>query len=291
LFLRLSRSTKKDTAMRSVFALVLLVGLGLAGFAAMQTHQYISAMQNELAHARSKANNVEMVNVFLTSRSLRYGEHLMREDVLVAPFPEYAVPQGSYTDLDQLFPNNATHRIVLRAMDPREPLLVSKLTEPGKAAGITSLLSPGKRAFTIAVNQTSGVAGFLRPGDHVDIFWTGRTANSGEMTQLIETQVRIIAVNQSADMDRTASVTDARTVTVEATANQAAALAQAQNSGRLSLALVGIGDNAATGAIEMTQDRLLGIVREESRVEVAEKCHIRTRRGNEMVLIEIPCTN
>ena len=277
--------------MRSIFALVLLVGLGLAGFAVVQTHQYISQMQAELAHARANQNDIEMVNVFLTNRELRYGARLTREDVLVSPFPAYAVPHGSYTDVEKLFPNGANHRIVLRAMDPREPLLVSKLTEPGKEAGITSHLGTGKRAFTIAVNQTSGVAGFLRPGDHVDVFWTGRTGSSGEITQLIETQVRIIAVNQSADMDRTASVTDARTVTVEATPEQAAALAQAQNSGRLSLALVGVDDTIATGAIEMTQDRLLGIVREERRVEVAEKCHIRTRRGNEVVQIEIPCTN
>jgi len=277
--------------MRLVFGAVLIVGLGLAGFAAMQTHQYVSAMQNELAQARANTNNVEMINVFLTNRALRHGERLVREDVLVAPFPEYAVPEGSFTNVDQLFPNNAQHRIVLRAMDPREPLLVSKLTEPGKEAGITSHLGPGKRAFTIAVNQTSGVAGFLRPGDNVDIFWTGRTSNSGEITQLIDTQVRIIAVNQSADMDRASATTETRTVTVEATGEQVAALAQAQNSGRLSLALVGAEDTVASGAIEMTQDRLLGIVREEQRVEVAEKCHIRTRRGNDMVLIEIPCTN
>lgn len=277
--------------MRSVFALVLLVGLGLAGFAAMQAHQYISAMQSELAQARANANTVEMVDVFVTQRALRHGERLTREDLLVAPFPQYAVPEGSYTDIEQLFPNSATHRIVLRMMDPREPVLTSKLTAPGKEAGITSHLGPGKRAFTIAVNQTSGVAGFLRPGDNVDIFWTGRTSNSGEITQLIDTQVRIIAVNQSADMDRASATTETRTVTVEATGEQVAALAQAQNSGRLSLALVGAEDTVASGAIEMTQDRLLGIIREEQRVEVAEKCHIRTRRGNDMVLIEIPCTN
>ena len=277
--------------MRSVFALVLLLGLGLAGFAAMQTHSYISAMQTELAQARAKANNVEMVNVLVTLKDLRYGQNVSRADIALAPFPAYAVPEGALTSMDDMFPAGIDERTVLRTMDRLEMVLPSKLTDPGKAASITSHLSPGKRAFTIAVNQTSGVAGFLRPGDHVDIFWTGRSSNSGEITQLIDTQVRIIAVNQSADMDRRAATTDARTVTVEATAEQAAALAQAQNSGRLSLALVGADDRTATGSIEMTQDRLLGIVREEQRVEIEKKCHIRTRRGNEMVLIEIPCTN
>ncbi|TVP70968.1 MAG: Flp pilus assembly protein CpaB [Rhodobacteraceae bacterium] len=276
--------------MRLVFGAVLIAGVGLAGLAAYQTHSYISQLQTRLAVAERNANTTEMVNVFVNANAMRHGQLLRRDDVRVAPFPVYAVPPGAYTDLEELFPNGAESRVVLRAMDPIEPILTTKLTEPGKQAGITSHLSPGKRAFTIPVNQTTGVAGFLRPGDVVDIFWTGRTRDSGEVTQLIQPQLRLIAVDQSADMDRTTNVTAARTVTVEASPEQAAALAQAQSSGRLSLALVGIGDTAEVGAIEMTQDRLLGIVREQQR-EADQKCHIRTRRGGELVVIEIPCTN
>ena len=276
--------------MRLVFGAVLIAGVGLAGLAAFQTHSYISQLQTRLAIAERNANTAEMVNVFVNANAMRHGQLLRRDDVRVAPFPVYAVPQGAYTDLEELFPNGAESRVVLRAMDPLEPILKTKLTEPGKQAGITSHLSPGKRAFTIPVNQTTGVAGFLRPGDVVDVFWTGRTRDAGEVTQLIQTQLRLIAVDQSADMDRTTNVTAARTVTVEASPEQAAALAQAQSSGRLSLALVGIGDTSEVGAIEMTQDRLLGVVREQQR-EAEQKCHIRTRRGGELVVIEIPCTN
>lgn len=277
--------------MRLVFGAVLIAGVGLAGYAVFHTHTYVTQLQSELAEARRNANTAEMVNVFVSGRTLRYGERLSRSDVRVAPFPAYAVPTGAYTDVEALFPNNAEYRTVLRAMEPLEPIMTSKLTAPGAGAGIMSHLSPGMRAFTIPVNVTSGVAGFLRPGDHVDVFWTGRSENS-EMTQLIQSQIRLIAVDQSADMDGTTNMSAARSVTVEATPEQAARLAQAQSSGRLSLALVGAGDNAPSTAIEMTQDRLLGIVREERRVEAEpEKCHVRTRRGNDMVLIEIPCTN
>lgn len=277
--------------MRLVFGAVLIAGVGLAGFAVFQTQKYISQMQTELAEARRNASTVEMVNVFVTAKPLRYGQQLTREDVRVAPFPSYAVPTGAYTDVDALFPNGSDSRIVLRAMEALEPIMTVKLTEPGKQAGITSHLSPGMRAFTIPVNQTSGVAGFLRPGDHVDVFWTGRSSDQGEVTQMIQSHMRLIAVDQSADMDRTTNVSAARTVTVEATPRQAAALAQAQGSGRLSLALIGVDDERTNEQIEMTQDQMLGIVREERRVEVEQKCHIRTRRGGDVVLIEIPCTN
>lgn len=277
--------------MRLVFGAVLIAGVGLAGFAVFQTQKYISQMQSELAEARRNASTTEMVNVFVSGKPLRYGQQLTRDDVRVAPFPSYAVPAGAYTDVDALFPNGSDSRIVLRAMEELEPIMTVKLTEPGKQAGITSHLSAGMRAFTIPVNQTSGVAGFLRPGDHVDVFWTGRTADQGEVTQLIQAHMHLIAVDQSADMDRTTNVSAARTVTVEATPQQAAALAQAQGSGRLSLALVGVDDTRTSEQIEMTQDRMLGIVREERRVEVEQKCHVRTRRGGDMVMIEIPCTN
>jgi pilus assembly protein CpaB len=277
--------------MRLVFGAVLIAGVGLAGFAVFQTQKYISQMQTELAEARRNASTVEMVDVLVTGQDLRYGQRVTRDDVGRAPFPAYAVPEGAFTSLDEMFPAGVNERIVLRAIDRLEVILPTKLTEPGKQAGITSHLSPGMRAFTIPVNQTSGVAGFLRPGDHVDVFWTGRSSDQGEVTQMIQSHMRLIAVDQSADMDRTTNVSAARTVTVEATPRQAAALAQAQGSGRLSLALIGVDDERTNEQIEMTQDQMLGIVREERRVEVEQKCHIRTRRGGDMVLIEIPCTN
>ena len=277
--------------MRMMFGAVLVAGVALAGFASWQTMTHITSLQTELAQARATAGRAETVNVLVTARDLRYGQRLTRDDVRAAPFPAVAVPPGAFTDMDELFPAGVQSRVVLRNMDRIEPILTTKLTEPGKEAGITSHLSPGKRAFTIPVNQTSGVAGFLRPGDHVDVFWTGRTQDRGEVTQLIQSRLRLIAVDQSADMDRSAPVATARTVTVEATPSVAAALAQAQSSGRLTLALVGVGDDTVSESIEMTQDQLLGVVRQEVQVIEEQKCHIRTRRGGELVMIEIPCTN
>ncbi|TVS04818.1 MAG: Flp pilus assembly protein CpaB [Rhodobacteraceae bacterium] len=277
--------------MRMMFGAVLILGVALAGFASWQIMTHITSLQTELAQARNAANRAETVDVLVTANDRQYGQSLTREDVRVAPFPAMAVPPGAYTDVEELFPAGITTRTVLRTMDAIEPILKTKLTEPGKEAGITSHLSPGMRAVTIPVNQTSGVAGFLRPGDHVDVFWTGRTQDRGEVTQLIQARLRLIAVDQSADMDRSAPVATARTVTVEASPSAAASLAQAQSSGRLTLALVGVDDDSISESIEMTQDQMLGVQRQEVQVVEEEKCHIRTRRGGELVMIEIPCTN
>ena len=104
----------------------------------------------------------------------------------------------------------------------------------------------------------------------------------------------LIAVDQSADTDRE-EARIARTVTVAATPQQVAALAQAQSTGQLSLSLVGALDDTTAEVIEVDQNRLLGIQAVEEApapvVEEEERCVIRTRRGSEVVMTQIPCTN
>ena len=280
--------------MRLVFGLVLLMGVGLAGFAVYMAQQYIGQTQAELAQARAAAQEVvETVDVYTARRALRYGERLDEEDVITISWPRRGQPPEAFTERNALFPEGAGSRHVLRAMEPGEPILPAKITEPGKDAGITSRLSSGMRAFTIQVNVTTGVAGFLRPTDRVDIYWTGRSGGE-EITRLIETEMRLVAIDQSADQDREERTAIARNVTVEATPQQVAALAQAQSTGRLSLALVGVSDEGAAAEVaEMNQRSLLGIQVEEP-VEAApepERCTIRTRRGGEVVEIPVPCTD
>jgi pilus assembly protein CpaB len=158
------------------------------------------------------------------------------------------------------------------------------------------------RAFAIEVDAKSGVSGFLRPGDRVDVYWTGSVGrgeirtegnSTGSVTKLIESRMPLVAVDQSADMDRE-EARIARTVTVAATPQQVAALAQAQSTGRLSLSLVGALDESTAEVIEVDQNRLLGLQAAEAPMpmeEEKEQCMVRTRRGSEVVMTPIPCTN
>jgi len=183
---------------------------------------------------------------------------------------------------------------VLRSYEPFEPLLAAKITEPGIDAGINANLSPGMRAFAINVDVTSGVSGFLRPGDRVDVYWSGNVGGQ-DVAKLIDRNVRLIAINQSADADRSEETMIARTVTIEATPQQVAALALAQQTGNLTLSLVGAGDETEVGAVQIDRNSLLGIQPEEvvAAPEPEKVCTIKTNRGTgtEEVVKEIPCTN
>ena len=282
--------------MRLLFAFVLLLGLGLAGFAVYMVQGYVAQYQTALAHEQAaRAKQIKLTEVYVATRALAYGEELAIEDAKLVPWPAETMPENVFQTAETLFPEeNAKPRLVLRAMEANEPLLAVKLTEPGQDAGLTSRLSKGMRAFAISVDVSSGVSGFLRPGDRVDVYWTGSAKGQAKVTKLIEAGVRLIAVDQTADSNRQ-SPTIARTVTVEASPQQVAALAQAQSTGRLSLSLVGATDETVSAAVEIDQNLLLGIVEEEVEeiveAEPQEICTIRTRRGAEVVEIPIPCTN
>ncbi|ARE41389.1 Flp pilus assembly protein RcpC/CpaB [Rhodovulum sp. P5] len=278
--------------MRLMFGLVLVIGLGLAGFAVYMAQTYIGQYETELAAERAaRAKQIKVEPVVVAKTTLRYGQQITLDDLRRVHWPTASMPEGTFQTAEDLFPKGGPQfRTVLRAMEAGEPLLRVKVTEPGADAGITSRLGRGMRAFAIRVDVTSGVSGFLRPGDKVDVYWTGH-AQGRQVTKLIDTGIRLIAVDQIADED-TMKPKVARTITVEATPQQVAALAQAQSTGRLSLSLVGAYDDVVAEAVEVDQNILLGI--EDAPViaqEQAQVCTIRTRRGSEVVDMPIPCTN
>ena len=289
--------------MRLVFGFVLVLGLGLAGFAVYMAKNYINSYQAQLAKERSqRAPAIQLADIYVAKRKLKYGEEILKKDVKLISFPAKHLPEGIFSTEEELFPEGEDEpRTALRTMEPNEPVLAVKVTGPGEEAGLTSQLERGMRAFAIKVDRTSGVSGFLRPGDHVDVYWTGRVGgkntrtemnSTGEVTKLIEANVRLVAVDQKANSD-TSGTTLARTVTVAALPQQVAALAQAQATGRLTLSLVGVQDDSVAEVIEVDQRRLLGLAMAEQVVEEAEEeiCTIRTNRGGEVVVSEIPCTN
>lgn len=279
--------------MRLVFGLVLVLGLGLASFAVLMARDYIAGTEAQIAAQQVQA--VETVPTYVAVRPLGYGERIAPEDVRLVAMPRDVLPAGAFSTEAELFPRGADFpRSILRAMETNEAILASKVTGPGEDAGVSARLSEGMRAFAVSVDVSSGVSGFLRPGDRVDIYWSGSLAGNGSdqnVTKLIEASVRLVAIDQSADEDAPGAVV-ARTVTVEATPRQVAALAQAQSTGRLSLSLVGAEDTTTTAPLQVSQRDLLGI--EESVQPEAprqEVCTVRTRRGSEVVEIPIPCTN
>lgn len=274
--------------MRIVFMLVLLVGVGLAAFAVSIAKNRFDQYQAALAEQRDAI--LPTTEVAVVNRQLRYGEMLTPADVTLIRWPADHVPFGAFTSLEELFPADTTEmRTVLRVMERDEPLLASKVTAPGEDAGVASRLAVGMRAIALRVDVASGVSGFLRPGDRVDVYWTGAGREDGSVTRLIRSNVEIIAIDQSSDEQRN-NPTIARTITVTARPEDIAALTQAQSTGSLTLALVGVGDETEFGEVEASTNALLGEI-DIVTGDAPRICTVRNRRGGEVIVTQVPCVN
>ncbi len=277
--------------MRGMQLAVLGIGVVLAGFGVYMAQSYVSQTQQAIAAAQAQREAqpvIETTEVLVAARPLRFGEPVTPDAVRAVAWPASAVPEGVFTGIDALLPEPGRPRVALRAMEPNEPIMAIKVSEPGQPAGIAAQLSEGMRAFTVRVDASSGISGSLRPSNLVDIYWTGR-GDSGEVTRLIGSSVRIIALDENADMDRDFRGVP-RSVTIEAAPEMVATLAQGQSTGRLSLSVVGIDDRTSLSSFQVDRSGLLGVT-ERAAPEPQERCTVRTRRGSEVVQIEIPCTN
>ncbi len=142
-------SAKSRVEMRAVFALVLLVGMGLAGVAVYMIQGYMSDLETALRQEQEfNAKAGKLVEVYVFAKPKKYGDPLAEEDVQIVYWPENALPTGIFQDKATLFPENADGpRYVMRSTEAFEPVMSSRVTEPGQLASLTSKLEKGKRAL------------------------------------------------------------------------------------------------------------------------------------------------
>lgn len=280
--------------MRIVFALVLILGVALAGGAVYFASELFTANETRIAELSKRVSkNVEMADVYIAAKELNYGQVLTKDDVKLIEWPKNSIPDTAFITEKKLFGDEGETdtRVVIRVVDLGEILLSTKITGLGEDAGVASRLEKGMRAFTIRVDVTSGVSGFLRPGDKVDIYWTGKVNRSSKVTKLIMDGISLIAIDQTSGVS-TSTPTVAKTVTVAVSPRTVGALVQAQATGKLLLSLRGVNDDTTSGAIEVTQNDLLGRVDEQVEVkEVKKVCTIKTRKGSEVIEVPIACSN
>ena len=187
--------------------------------------------------------------VVVASQPLRFGSQLSAQNVRELAWPEGAVPVGTFTSIaDLLAPGK---RIVLYSTEPNEPILAAKITGPGQKGTLSAILQEGMKAVTVRVNDVEGVAGFVLPGDHVDVLMTRNTDKNATTTDLVLQNIRVLAVDQIAD-NAADKPTVARAVTLEVDTGAAQRLSLAATAGALSLALRKAGEQMVEGARRIT---------------------------------------
>ena len=201
---------------------------------------------------------IALTKVVVASTKLYFGNTIRNEHVRLVDWPADVLPPGSFQSVDELL-GDAEERVVLRGMEVNEPVLKTKVSGFGGRASLSSVIAPEMRAITIRVNDVNGVAGFVLPGDHVDILLTrdrsgGQARRGGGInliTDVLLQNVKVLGIDQQASeqVDKPSVV---KAVTLEVTQFQAQKLVLAQQVGTLSLALRNVTNVAADATRTVT---------------------------------------
>jgi pilus assembly protein CpaB len=186
--------------------------------------------------------------IVVARRPLRFGDVLGALSLREMAWPEDSLPAGAFGKVSDL---TATKRIVLTPIQVNEAILASKITGPGERATLSALLHEGMKAVTVRVNDVEGVAGFVQPGDRVDVVLTRPGERKTSINDVIVQDVCVLAVDQLADSTSDKPVVvKAVTLEVDETAGQKLALAS--SVGTMSLLLRKAGEVADDAPRQLT---------------------------------------
>ncbi|PUB16316.1 Flp pilus assembly protein CpaB [Yoonia sediminilitoris] len=281
--------------MRAVFGLVLLIGMGLAGFAVYLANNYFAEQEAKLRQvAQRAASAVQTVDIYAPKRDMTYGELITPDDIHIIKYAADFLPEGVFRTEEELFPlGTSTPRVVRRPMETNEPILAVKVTEAGAPRGITALLKPGMAAFPLSDNMTEAFAGELRVSDRIDLYWVGSVGRGPEISRLVKERLEIIAMDEPDNRGRGGG----GGVVLEVTQQDFADLQVLRSSGRLTLTPVATSDISTVreAPVDTNLTTILGIkeperVVEEVREPEPEECFIIRQKGTERERVVIPCS-
>lgn len=175
--------------------------------------------------------------VVVAKADLPFGTPLTPDQLQVVAWPRASLPDGVFASPDEIFKDakRPTDRIVTVSMVRGEPVLRSKVSGFGTRPTLSARVPDGMRAVSIHIDDVSGVAGFILPGDHVDVMLT-RRVNNALTTEVMMQSITVLGIDQLADQKADKPVVG-HTATVEVTPEQAEKLTLAQQAGTLSLTL------------------------------------------------------
>ena len=237
--------------MRRGNLIILIVALAMGTIAALMARSWISR--------HSAPQSAATGSMVVAATSLPFGTVLTTDNLSEIPWASAELPEGAFATKTDLLKDG--RRVVLSAMERSEMIVKAKVTAPGQRASLSVLLEEGQRAVTVRVDDVRGVAGFILPGDRVDVVMLrsetqkGETENSAEV--LVQ-YVKVLAIDQLANerQDQPTVATVAKAVTLQVTPEQAQKILLAGNIGKLSLVLRQPGEARSVATARITDSDL-----------------------------------
>jgi pilus assembly protein CpaB len=220
--------------------------------AAIAVYNWMTGEKERLEKRMAEAIATE--NVVVATVEIPMGTPVNAEKVQLVEWPKANMPPGAVQTIEA-----ADGRVALLSIQQGDPITEVKLMPRGGAPGILSYKIPeGHRAMTLGVDQVSGVAGFITPGNRVDVVLTGQPFGHKEpMSRIILQDIPILATGQVIEQDPEGKPIVVPTVTMDLTPEDVEKLALANDQGRLQLVLRRAGEKGEATTVGATVKRII----------------------------------
>jgi pilus assembly protein CpaB len=214
--------------MRNRIFAVLAIAILAGGSLAYGTYNFMQS-------APAAAVSVATQPVVVAAADLQIGTALKKEDLQVIDFPQGAAPEGSFSQ-----PTDLVGRGIVIPLVKNEPVLAAKLASKEAGAGLPPVIPEGMRAVSVRVNEVVGVAGYVLPGNRVDVVATASPTESRSDTtsKVVLSNVQVLTAGTRMEQNQEDSEpTQVTVVTLLVNPEQAERLALASTEGKIQLAL------------------------------------------------------
>lgn len=203
---------------------MLIVSLVLALAAAMLARNWVNS------RVQGNGGSDDEQPVVVAALEIPFGTKIEERLIKVVQVPSDAVPSGHFASAEQVLGQIALQKIL-----PGEMLLEERFSAYAGGSSLAAVIKPNMRAVTVRVNDVIGVAGFLLPGNKVDVV-SARMVDRRAVTETILRDINVLAVDQKAQTDQDEPVV-VRAVTLEVTPQEAELLVKAREEGEIQLTL------------------------------------------------------
>lgn len=224
--------------------LLLLIAISAAGLTAWTAQTWMSSERAAiLASVPKQPKQTLAVQVLVVSTELKAGSFVRENSLKWQQWPEESA-SDVYAVKGERDIKDFVGAVVRTSIMPGQPITDRLVVHPGDRGFLAAVVTPGNRAVSVPVNATSGISGFIFPGDRVDLILTSQfnTKNSdGEnrsrhVSKTILSGIRVLAIDQKTE-SKDGEVSPAKTVTMEVSPKQAEKVAIGMAMGSLSLSL------------------------------------------------------
>jgi pilus assembly protein CpaB len=253
-----------------VRVLVLLVLAGGVGFGTIKvSQQWLESERAASANAVQQPEVIrvepEYTHILVAQNDLAVGQFLKNADIAWQPWPEDAISPNHAVEGETTL-EDYVGAVSRDRIGAGEPIVLNDLVRPGERGFLSAVLGPGMRAVTVPINPRSGIAGFIYPGDRVDMILTHRyspltegvdsfdRAENRTVSETVLLDLRVLAIDQAlGDFEQQARM--GSLATLEVTPQQAEMINVLLELGSLSLSLRSLADPEQPGILASLANR------------------------------------